>query len=297
MPEPLVYAQAIGVSAAAAALVVFPFGRLQGPASAACANVAGVLAITVGVVSGFLAMGLRPAWPPANGLDRLLTIILPAAIVIELVASFPRVPRVSAWCIRLALTIVTGRILLRGSVYLAGATPEWTAGQAVAILGACAALFIALWAILSRLADRAPSVSTPLALAMSIANTGLAIMLAGYIKGGSVALPIAAALAGTALATTRLAPQSVMAGAIGLGVVSLYGLSFIGVFFGRLSVASALALLLSPGLCWVTELPMLRGRSPRVVASVRLGVVAIPLLIVLALAALDFLRHTVPLIP
>jgi hypothetical protein len=79
-------------------------------------------------------------------------------------------------------------------------------------------------------------------------------------------------------------------------VVGLFGLLFIGLYFGRLSTAAALAMLLAPLLCWATEIPILRNRSPRIVGSLRLVLVAIPLLVVLSLAKRDFDRNMAPLL-
>jgi hypothetical protein len=70
----------------------------------------------------------------------------------------------------------------------------------------------------------------------------------------------------------------------------------IGHFFGRLSAAAAVALLLAPLLCWVTELPLLRQRRSSIVAALRLALVATPLIVVLVLAKRDFDRNTRPLL-
>jgi predicted PurR-regulated permease PerM len=83
---------------------------------------------------------------------------------------------------------------------------------------------------------------------------------------------------------------------VGVGVVGLFGLLFVGHFFGRLSTGYGLAMLLSPLLCWVTEMPPLRHRKPWVVGSLRLVLIAIPLLVVLAAAKRDFDRDMAPLL-
>ena len=55
-------------------------------------------------------------------------------------------------------------------------------------------------------------------------------------------------------------------------------------------------MLLSPLLCWVTEIPQLRQRKPWLVGLLRLVLVAIPLLVVLAAAKRDFDRDMAPLL-
>jgi hypothetical protein len=127
-------------------------------------------------------------------------------------------------------------------------------------------------------------------------------MMAGYIKGGAAAFPLAAVLAATTvgswLVTRRAdAPANFVAPAIlGIGVVGLFGLLFIGRFFGRLSTGCALAMLFAPLLCWATEIPLLRHRKPWLVGTLRMALVAIPLVAVLIVAKHDFDRDMAPLL-
>ena len=83
---------------------------------------------------------------------------------------------------------------------------------------------------------------------------------------------------------------------IGIGVVGLFGVLFIGRFFGRLSTGCTVVILLAPLLCWVSETPLLRHRKPWFIGSVRLLLVAIPLAAVLALAKLEFDQKMAPLL-
>src|SRR5687767_857668 len=193
MPDPLLYLQAIVAAASTSAIVTLALGwrRLlsQIAGTAAC-----LLAMIGGTVVGYCMMQLWPAWPPLNALDRLLTIVLPAAAVIELVCGFDRVPQWLGWLMRLSLCGSIGRILLHGSVYLGGTSPEWTGWQAAAALAVSSALLATPWVLLSRLLQRGPGASIPLAVALSTLSAGMAIMLGGYIKGGSAALPLTAAL-------------------------------------------------------------------------------------------------------
>jgi hypothetical protein len=158
------------------------------------------------------------------------------------------------------------------------------------------ALLAAMWAHVSWLSQRSPGVSIPLALALSILSAGMAIMMAGYIAGGAAAVILAAALATVTIVarciTKCAAPQAI----VGAGVIGLFGFVTVGLFFGRLSYASAVAMLFAPPLCWTTELPPLRCQKPWVVESLRLSLVAIPLVVVLGFAALEFQRHTAPLL-
>jgi hypothetical protein len=295
MPDPLLYLNAVAVAACTSALVALGLSwrRLSSQASAIAAC---LMAMIGGTVVGYGMMQLWPAWPPLNALDRLLTIVLPAAAVIELISGFECVPRWLGWLLRLSLCGSIGRILLHGSVYLGGTSPEWTGWQAAAALAVSSALLGTPWVLLSRLLQRGPGVSIPLAVALSIVAAGMAIMLGGYVKGGSAALPLSAALVGVTLASRRNTINSGLPAIVAVTLVGLFGLLFIGTFFGRLSMTSALTILLAPLLCWATAVPKLRDQKPWVVGSVRLLLVAMPLAVVLTLAKRNFDRHTAPLL-
>jgi hypothetical protein len=121
-------------------------------------------------------------------------------------------------------------------------------------------------------------------------------MMAGYIKGGAAALPLVGVLVAATLVARLSGRRAYVPAIVGVGVVSLFGLLFIGRYFGRLSTGGALVMLLAPLLCWVTELPWLRDRKPWVVGTVRLALVAIGLIVVLVIAWRDFDRDMRPLL-
>jgi hypothetical protein len=247
-------------------------------------------------------MSLRVVWPPASGLDRLLTIVVPTALGVELIAGFPRAPSWAGWLLRLSLAAATPRILLHGSVYLSHGDGGWSLWQATATLAVCFALLSGSWWLLARLSQRGSGVSIPLVLCLAIQCAGLCVMMAGYIKGGAAAFPLVAALLATAIAS-KLAGARITTSAnfdtsaiVGVAVVSLFGLLFIGRYFGRLSTGSALAILLAPLLCWATETPLLCCRKPWLIATLRVALVSIPLVVVLAFAKRDFDRDMSPLL-
>src|SRR5712692_5860979 len=106
--------------------------------------VGGVLSVSVGFFAGCWWLGVRPHWPPLEDQDRLLLILLPAVIVVELVAALLKSElrnpkseigspdiRVSnfgfrilsldiwlPWLQRLAVAAIAGRILLHNSIYI-----------------------------------------------------------------------------------------------------------------------------------------------------------------------------------
>ncbi|HVC96404.1 MAG TPA: hypothetical protein VND64_22150 [Pirellulales bacterium] len=302
MPDTVLHLKAVCAAAGASALFVLALSCARRPASAARVNAACVLAIGLGLALGCQVLQLPLSWPPASGLDRLLTIVFPAVIAIELIAALRSVPRWFAWSLRIGLAAAIGRILLHGSVYLAGSPGHWTAWQTTAVLTLAGASLAAQWGLLGWLSQRRwgvaypPTLSIPLSLSLAGLCGGVTVMMAGYVTGGEAAVPPAAALVGATAAASLIAPRSGTPGAIGIGVVGLFGLSFIGLFFGGLTAGRALTLLFAPLLCWATELPLLRGRKPWQVCALRLALVAIPLVAVLALAKRDFDRDMVPLL-
>ena len=302
MPEPWLYLKAIVASAIASALFALALLGPRWSSTETRLKIACVLGIGFGLVVGYYVLGWRFAWPPFNGLDRFLTFILPAILTIELIAGFERMPSWSAWLLRLSLAASIPRILLHGSVYLTShgtELPIWQAGMRLLV---CSGLLASLWWLLLRLSQRSPGVSISLSLCLAIQCTGLTVMLAGYIKGGAAALPVVATILSAtivvALVSKRLSSvanfgeQSI----IGIGAVSLFGLLFIGYFFGRLSTGSTLTMLFSPLLCWASEIAVIRNRAIWLVGAVQLTLVAIPLSVVLSLAKRDFDRDMAPLL-
>jgi hypothetical protein len=306
MPEPLLYLKSMGAAVVVSAIFVLAMAGARRSVSTTRLNSTCVLGIGLGLAVGCY-VSLRLAWPPTNGLERFLMIVVPAGLGIELIAGFQSVPNWVAWLLRMSLTATIPRILLHDSVYLDGSGDEWTRWQAATTLTACGALLAVVWGLLAWLSRRSPGVSIPFALSLTTICAGLTVMMAGYIKGGAAAFPLAATLVAVTLVATTIGARLItkpsgatvncgMPSIISIGVVGLFGVLFIGRFFGRLSTVFALTMLLAPLLCWATETSLLRYRKPWLVGSIRLLLVAIPLLIVLTMAKRDFDRDMAPLL-
>jgi hypothetical protein len=305
MPDPLLYLKAVLAAAMASTLfvlAVFVTRRIaKFSNNETWLNWTAVLSLGFGFTVGYYVISLRLAWPPASALDRHLTLVIPVALAMELIAGFQRIPRWFAWMLRVSLAVAVPRVLLHGSVYLAGAEGEWSLWQSSIILAGCGALLVLVWGLLAWLSQRSAGISISLALQLTILCAGLTVMMEGYIKGGAAAFPMAAALVATTmickLVTSQIGAFSFDSSAtIGIGVVGLFGLLFIGRFFGQLSSASSLAMMLSPLLCWVTEVPLIRRQQPWMVGTLRLTCVACVLLVVLVFAKRNFDRDMAPLL-
>lgn len=295
MPDFGLYFLALAAAAGASALVVVLVSWLSS-AGRIPASFGGVLACAVGLAIGYSVLHLRVRWPPANGLDRFLTILLPAVVVIEGIAAWERVPRWLAWLLRLALIAAGGRILLHGSIYLGPQTLSWKPSETAAALTVGSALVAGLWAGLVRLSKSAPATSLVTALSLTLLAAGLTIMLAGYVTGGAATIPPAAALMGIAAISGFVKPKPDLQAAIGIGVVSLAGLLFLGRFFGGLTSATCLVILLAPLLTWLVEFRLLRPNKNWLVEPLRVAFVVIPLIAVVVIAKRKFDRDTRPLL-
>jgi hypothetical protein len=296
MPDPVLYFIAMCSAVGVSAIVVLTLGWLLSRTSPARTNLASIFGIGFGLAAGYYVLQLRLDWPPTNGISRLLFLVIPVVFLIELLAGSRLAPAWILWLLRITLAAATGRILLHGSVYLGGPRSEWTTFQAGQVLTICAAFLIAEWGLLSWLSRRSARTAVPLAISLTLQAAGIAIMLAGYVTGGAAAIPLVAAIVGATVASWLFQSRSDSAAAIGIGTVGLFGLLFIGRFFGAVSTPAALTLMFSPLLCWVTEIPILRRQNRWLVGTIGLFVVAIPLSIILILAKQEFDQKTAPLI-
>lgn len=295
MPDPGLFLKATVAATGASAVFVLALGCVRRPEFTSRMNLACVLGVALGLMLGLFLLDLRPDWPPAKGLDRFLTVILPAALAIELVIASYWPPCWLIWTLRLGLTAVVGRIILHDSIYLVGPR-SWTAWQMVLALAACGCLLATVWGLLVCLSRSAKDVSILFAISQATICASFIAMMAGYVTGGAAALPLAAALAGTAMASWIIVPRHAIEGTIGIGLVGLFGLLLIYRFFGGMTTTQALVIFCSPLLCWFTEFPKGRRRAPWLVGLVRLALVAIPLIAVLFLAKRKFDRDMGPLL-
>ena len=215
---------------------------------------------------GCSMLGKFPHWPPVEDHDRLLLLVLPAVVVVELVAAFRSVPRWLIWPVRAIVAFAVAPVLLYGTSYLSDqagpGTAEWSTAQASLILGGLGSFLIVAWALLEMLSARAGGVTPAVCLAIAAAGTGLAVMISGYMSGGRKGLVLCGALSGLVVAALVLRWSMRGTRPLGVGIVAFYSLIVIGRFLGELSVLHAIVLAGSPLLAWVPELPLVR-RLPR----------------------------------
>src|SRR5262249_54028179 len=145
------------VAAVIAAVILLDLGLPWRAPQPALVAVGGALGVGLGFFFGCWVLGLNPVWPPREDRDRFLLVLLPAVVLVELLASPPGLPRVVAWLLRLAVAVLAARVLLHGSVYLNGpGDNQWSAAETWLTLGALAALLASVWMLLSWLAHQVP---------------------------------------------------------------------------------------------------------------------------------------------
>jgi len=197
MPDPIVLLQALA-AAAVAAFITLLAGLPWRTSRPACASLACLLGTSLGLGIGCWILGVLPHWPMREDQDRLLLGLLPAVLVVEVLAMFMSRAPWLAWSLRLLVAVGAARLLLDGTVYitdLAGPeTREWTPTQTWLILGLLAVGLAGTWVLLSLLLRRrvppAPTdvtwrtASVVLAVALASGGAGVALMLSGYASGG-----------------------------------------------------------------------------------------------------------------
>ena len=250
-----------------------------------------------GFYLGCRILGLWPHWPPREDADRLLIIVLPVAAAIELLAGIPRLPRRLIDGLRLIVAGGTARVLLEGTTYISHASGPnsrvWSAGQVWLVLASLTLAVVAVWWAIVTLGRRTADFSLPLCLAIACCGTGLTVMLSGYMSGGQLGLPFAAALVGAALSTLALAKPLELSGILGISTIMNFGLLVAGHFFGELTNIHAGLLLVSPLAAWLPEL-LPRSISSVVRGWLRVLLVSVAVGGVVASAGLKFAASSQP---
>ncbi len=288
MPDPIVMAQAMGAALVVAALLL----------AARWPDSGWVVGLGAGYYLGCWMLEIRPRWPVREDLDRLLLLVVPAVLVVELLGAIPRLPRWLIWALRVGIAGLGARVLLHGSMYLSGpagaGSSAWTTAQAWLILGSIAAAEVAAWVLLIALARRSPGASLGIALALVIGGASMAIMLSAYLAGGQAGLPLSAAIMGASLVALMMPDAARSVAPIGIAVVGLSSLLVIGRFFGELRTDHAVLLFAAPLMAWIAELPWLRRLPSWGRGLLRVALVALVVSGVVADAARRFVGNTGP---
>ncbi len=292
MPDVTALGRAAACAFAAAALLGVA-GLRSAPRERSLAGLVPVAGWVWGTVAGLVMLRALPHAPPASALDRLLLILLPVTLAIEIEVA-------GGWLDGWLLVAERGMVaLLAVPVLLLGSV--WMAGPAALSLGAILAAALFLWAAwegveaqVAATADRL----VPAVIAAALLTAGAAIGAGGWWKGATVAVTLAAGLAGTLVADLvsgegrRRRTAAGLAAVTGIGIVALFGCVVAGTFFGRLRAGAAVLVVAAPllaalpaGIAWF--LPESAGERLLRSITYRLALAAVPLVAVLAAARAD----------
>jgi hypothetical protein len=293
MPDPIRILESLGLSGLVAGVVLLAFGRPWRSPHPVRARIGGVLGVGGGILAGVWWLGMPPNWPPREDHDRLLLVLVPAVMAVEVLIAVFAKPR---WLLRLAIAASAAPILLYGSSYVSDPTGpgsrEWTPVKSSLILAGLAALLAVVWCALWLLTKRSACRTVPIVLALVCAGGSVTVLLSGYAGAGQAGLTIAAALVGAVVASLVLKGTPELNGVVSVGIVGLFALLLVGRFFGQLTTTNALLLFCAPLLTWGAEVPLVRRGGRIAHGMVRVILPTIPVAVALLLAQRQFIADT-----
>ncbi len=288
---------AAAICAAAACLAVLSRGRPQAPEAAPAAHFRGAGSFVLGSLAGLTVQGVMPAVPPVSGLDRWLLIALPFLLAVDAGASLLLNARAER-LLRLAAAAAVAPVILWGSIHFEVAPelrilPQLTLGGLLTVSTA-ACVLIMMTAQTHRPCDAHPVLRAGLVI-LTLQSAAAAVMLGGWIRGGTAALPLAGSGLGILFASLVLQQPLAAAAVIRWSVWSLCGVLLTGHFFGRLS------LLQSALLCTAASVPLLVPLPAKSAAkTLRTTIICLLTLLLLVLvlvpAVIAFLSRMQPLL-
>jgi hypothetical protein len=287
MPDPILMGKAFALAGTVGLVLALLVGRWSRPGVAAAGA---AVAVLVAVCAGAWVLDLLPRVPPTADLDRLLLIVLPAAVAAEVLAA---IAGRAGWVARCAVAAAAAPVLLHGTVYVSDlsgpGSREWSLAITWLVFAGLAVVLIAAWAALNRLAVRTGGDMALVCIEGAVLGAGVVVMLSGYATGGQAGVPLAAGLsgvgAGLMLRKGKLGPEA----AVGVGVVGLFGLLVVGRLFAGLTTLNAALLFAAPLLACLPE--VLPGR-PGLRATLRPVLAAVPVVVALLLAQQKFAADT-----
>ena len=293
MPDFVLMAQSFCLAAIVGGLTLLAIARSANPPPWRIA--AGWIAgLGGGIYCGCRRLGEWPHWPPLEDRDRFLVILLPLALAVEFAAMLLRDRGWITWGLRFCIAAAAPYILLYNSSYIAdldGVGPgsaEWNLAGTALVLVLSAVMFAGVWGLLAVPQARSSDLGLSPVLVIAALASGATVMLCGYFRGGQLALPIAGAIAGATLASYALPKRPVENPCLGVGIVGIFTMTFIGRFFGSLPTSAAIVLLFAPLLAWIAEIPGLRKLPPAARVAIGIAAVLIALVLIVAWAQIRF---------
>ena len=294
MPDPILMVKSATVAAVVAAAVLLATAWRRPPPAGGSLRFGYLLSIALGFYAGCWMLGLAVTWPPPaqaqQDIDRLLLVLLPLSFIAELLAALPGRLHYLGWGMRSLVVIAATPILLDHSSFVADlagpGTREWTPLKTTLVFATAAVVLAAVWIILAIQSAHSQGPAVLIVLAIASAAATLVVMLSGYARGGQLGVPLAGALGGCALASLRLPPGPAPTGAAGFGVVGLFAILIVGLFYSSLTMTNAALLLSGPTCCWLLTRPV------RWLAVARIGIAMAVVSVAVLLAGRTFVKQS-----
>ncbi len=238
MPDPWQYLQAIALAATISGLIA----RVAPSHHSRATSTFTLAAALVGAAAGLARLGWLPSAPPVTALDRVLAVAVPTVGLLEASCLLSRPSR---WhhIARGFVAFLIGPTVLYGSIYVTGSSQSSNNPAVIAGLFVGGTLMAVSWTWLRARISRTCDRETVWILSASMAATGLAMVLTGYLRGGITAIVIAPAIA---VATPKRIGGEAIASVASVAWVLHVGLMLVGCLFGRLGGIAAAALVLAP---------------------------------------------------
>ncbi len=252
-------------------------------------NLGYALGVGIAVMFGMWWLGMSFSWPPKNHEQRVVELILPAVVMVELIIAATQLRKSMAWALRVLMASAVPGVLLEGHQLLQRNNPDlrilnirtWNLAEQYVWLTSFALLLTFLWWSLVLLVRRRGSRAVLLALAIATSSGIWASYLAGYALNYRIGLPLVASLLSVWFVSWLFSDGKAGEPAVGIGVVGLFCVLMGAVFYTDVhemsGLAYALPVLLSPLALWVSELPWLT-KKPRWGQALLVLVIVPPLL-------------------
>jgi len=302
VPDPILLLKAMALAAAIAALAVLLTGLPWRSPRWGIATASGVLGVALGFGISSRWLGIRATWPPKEATDRLLLVVLPVVIGVELVGAAAGKFRWIVWLLRAVVAAFAARILVDKSAYIADLSgPDsrlWDETQTTKILAGLGITLALVWAALLLQLRRPAGRAVPFAVAGTCVAAGATTMFSGYATGGGqLGLPLGASIVGAFLASLLLSGRRATGGVVSFGVVGLFSYLVIGRLFAELTTTNAALLFFAPLLCWLPELPLVRRLPVWLRSMLGILLTIVPVAIALFLAQQKFAADSVKSAP
>jgi hypothetical protein len=186
------------------------------------------IGLALAAAAGILTLVGLPPWKPLQGQHWLLMAVLPAAVMVAVIGSIDRIPRIVAWILRVVIAAATAPLLTRPLVPY-----TWSQTEAYAWWSGLGLWIAVSWVLLYVFARRGNGRMAVFVLGLTCGALGGITMASGYLAGGQYAASFALMLCGAWVAMlTRRHSDRFGAAIVDLSMAPLFGMLIYNWQFG-----------------------------------------------------------------